>query len=213
MSRNHRAIRAIRSAAGFTLVELLVALALLALTVALLPGTLRLGARAWEARGELEQAGEVGLAFHAIEQKLLGALPIYESGGEAGGVGLAFRGDAQTLSFVAASENGPAGAGLYRWQLGPATGQTTGLLMGIGLHLAGAPATVGETRTLLRDGSAVRFRYRGAQPTGSEPAEWHEAWTRSDALPELVEMRIEGIAGSTRGQRRLLVAPRVGIRQ
>ncbi len=198
--------------AGFTLVELLVALALMALSVALLPGALRLGTRAWEAQTALERAGDAGLALHAVEHKLAAALPLQDLDPETGHLRFGFSGDQRRLYFLAASDNGPAGAGVYRWRLEPATASDTGLVLHISLHGARQGEAPVETRTLLREATPVRFRYFGPQPTEDATAQWHDAWDRTDALPLLVEMTIDN-AGPQRAPRQLLVALRIGSRR
>jgi prepilin-type N-terminal cleavage/methylation domain-containing protein len=200
-----------RGDAGFTLVEVLVALALTGLCVAMFPGMLRLGTRAWEAQGELERAGDAGLALLAVEQKLAAALPLSDLDPETRRQRFGFSGDQRRLAFVAASDNGPSGAGVYRWHLEPASIQDTGLMLRVALFGAGSSAAA-ETRLLVRDATPVRFRYHGSQPLGDEPAQWHDAWTRVDGLPGLVEITIDS-AGPQRAPRRLLVALRVGSRR
>lgn len=201
-----------RREAGFTLVELLVALALLALSVAMLPGALRLGARAWDAQTELERASDAGLALHAIEQKLATALLLQDLDPETGQLRFGFSGDARRLNFLAASDTGPAGAGVYRWRLEPATASDTGLVMQVSLHGAKSGEAGLETRTLLRETTPVRFRYFGSQPTDDDDAQWRDAWDRTDALPTLVELTIAS-AGPQRAPRQMLVALRIGSRR
>jgi general secretion pathway protein J len=200
------------SDSGLTLVELLVALALAALTMALLPGALRLGYRAWEAQGELEHASEASLALHAIEQRLAAALPVYEVEAESRAFSLVFRGTASMLEFVAATESGPAGGGLYRWRLTPAKADGTGLSLLIAPYAPGGAATPGETRVLSRAGSAVRFRYLGLASTEAREAQWQESWTRADAMPIAVEIRLEAAPESRVAARRVVVALRLAAR-
>ena len=212
MSARSKRIAQCRREAGFTLVELLVALALLALSVALLPGTLRLGTRAWEAQSELERASDAGLALHAVEHKLAAALPLQDLDPETGQLRFGFSGDARRLNFLAASDTGPAGAGVYRWRLEPATAADTGLVMHVSLHGAQQGEAGVETRTLLREATPVRFRYFGSQPTEDDNAQWRDAWERTDALPTLVELTIDS-AGPQRAPRQMLVALRIGSRR
>ena len=103
---------------GFTLIELLVGLALLALTVALMPGTLRLGSRAWETRSDLERLSELASGLAILEQRIAEASPAFERSAT-GSIRVSFTGDSHTLDFVSPTEIGPAGAGVYRYRLEP----------------------------------------------------------------------------------------------
>lgn len=196
--------------AGFALIELLVALALLALAVTLMPGALRLGARAWEARNDLERASASALAMALVERRISEAMAIYERD-EAGGIRLAFVGTDRSLSFIAAAANGPAGGGVYRHRLG--TGDATGAGLALAMRLYRPAETDGrqqglsESRLLVASPATARFRYYGAIDTTSRP-QWHETWSRADAFPALVEI----VLAESTGKRRSVVAPRLDSR-
>ena len=195
--------------AGLTLVELLVALALASLTMTLLPGALRLANRAWEAQAELERSSEVALALHAIEQRLASAQPVYEVDTRLRSVAVAFKGTATMLEFVSASESGPAGGGLYRWLLAPVDADRTGLSLYVHPYTAARTEAHGETRALLRSGASVRFRYHGLQGPDTRRAQWHSDWSRTDALPELVEIHVQALPQARIVERRHVVALRL----
>lgn len=205
---------------GFTLFEMLVGMALLALVVALLPGALRLGARAWEAGGDLERTSDLTLALDMLEQRIAEAVPVFERDAS-GSIGVSFVGDRRTLGFVSASENGPGGAGVYRYRLEPrlsgAVGsQNGGLVVTMSLYVPSpVPARdhTGwtETKQLIPEPTAVEFRYFGSQPAGA-PSQWHPAWERRDVLPALVEVHVDGSTRPPGVARRLLIAPRIDVR-
>jgi prepilin-type N-terminal cleavage/methylation domain-containing protein len=198
------------SEAGFALIEVLVALALLALAIALMPGALRLGTSAWEARSELDRASREGLALTLVERRIAEAMATYERD-ETGGIRIAFVGTEQALSFIAAGTSGPAGGGVYRHRLAASDPTGSGLSLAVSLYRpadpAPAPPGTAETRILVPPPAQVKFRYFGALAPGSSP-QWHEAWSRADAFPALVEITLTTPAG----KRRSVVAPRLEIR-
>jgi prepilin-type N-terminal cleavage/methylation domain-containing protein len=182
-----------RSDAGFSLLELVVGLGVLALLLALLPGSLRLGQRTFE-RTAMIEAREGHLATRAfLGASLAEAMPLYVSP-RTGGTGLAFRGTALTLEFIAPSAAGPTGGGLYRYRLSvqPIPGRReAGLTLTMAPFRPGGEAErAGEARVLAEgpDG-AVGFRYFGRiERRGEAPPQWTPEWPRSDALPDLVEV-------------------------
>lgn len=215
--------------AGFSLIEVIVGLALLGLAIALLPAALRLASGLFNAEREIEQAGNLALGLQVVADRLAVALPIYETSPD-GGVRFAFTGSSRSLSMVVASDTGPRGGGLYRWVLAPPVTagdhqHASGLTLELWLHGAG-PALSGDTvagdgtpeatieppaerRLLLPASRTARFAYFGAQPTAEARPQWHEAWTRRDGLPLLIAITIEH---PPQPARRIIVAPRLGVR-
>ena len=105
-----------RSDSGYSLIELLISLSILALLLAMIPGTLRLGRRAWETPGQIDETpGAAALAF--AERQLKSALPIFKRNAQ-GLQGLQFSGSEQSLSFVSELQSGPYGGGLYKIDVG-----------------------------------------------------------------------------------------------
>jgi hypothetical protein len=130
-----------------------------------------------------------------LRARLGEAMPLYEQR-TAGMVRVAFNGAADGLSFVAPAPNGPQGAGLYRYALEivPAAGRGRGALI---VKLApyqpkqgeAAVEWASERHELVRGVKSAAFRYFGRAELRAEPA-WHAAWTRTDALPSLVEIAV-----------------------
>lgn len=177
--------------AGFSFVEVLVSLTLLALIVILLPGTIRLAARASIESAKLIEStqGEDVLGF--IRQTIAETVPILESDQE-GAVAVAFRGDAHSVDYVAPLTYGPAGGGLYRMRLRfvQNDGDARSSLM-----LDFAPyrrdfSALPESRRLFESVASGDIRYFGIQ-TGSPLPQWSSAWTRSDRLPDLIAIDVK----------------------
>ena len=182
---------------GFTLLELLISLVLLALILSFVGGALRFGARAWEAAGALDGGASMGAVRTFLEHRLAEAMPAYERD-EVGRVRIAFSGLSQELSFVSPFSRGTAGAGLYRFSLAPrpvVRGARTGMALGLKLS-SYQPDTVrpdadtsAEEQLLLEDIAGLRLRYFGRKDLRS-PAAWHAEWSRADALPDLIEISV-----------------------
>lgn len=178
---------------GFTLIEVLVALILLALVLALLAEGLRFARATWDATARLDELAGSDAAETFLRARLAEALPLYEPR-KAGTVGLLFHGARDALSFVAPAPNGPAGGGLYRYvlEVAPASGRRV-LVVKVAPYLASQGTTDAEgapqQRELIRNITSVEFRYFGRSAIGAEPG-WKADWTRTDALPELVEITV-----------------------
>lgn len=183
----------LRSDAGFTLLELLVSLAILAIVLSFLPGTLRLGQRVWEGDARfLRQEGAAAFE-RAVEQRLSQAMPVFIR--DTGGVRIDFEGRPDRVEFIAPSATGPAGGGVYRFSLAAEGGQALKLRQTLyrpaSTDAAALPATDHIAPTKVR---ALSLRYFG-QARLEEAAGWQTEWPRRDALPELVEITIRQCRG------------------
>jgi general secretion pathway protein J len=184
-----------RPEAGFTLIEVLVSLVLLALLLTLLAGGLRYARSTWDAAARLDQLADADMAETFLRARLAEAMPVYEQR-KAGTVRALFRGDGDSMSFVAPAPNGPAGAGLYRYTLEAGGGRGSGwrmLVVELVPHLPSLSDSALERPPdryeLMRNIRSVSFRYFGRGDQQAEPA-WHVAWPRADVLPSLVEIVI-----------------------
>ena len=88
-----------RSTAGFTLVELLVSLTILALLLAMVPGTLRLGRRAWETPVQLDQSSDELAALGFLQTQIKSAVPIFERDAQGASPGPHFRASRRALAL------------------------------------------------------------------------------------------------------------------
>lgn len=197
------------SEAGFTLIEVLVALVVLAIVVAMLPGAFRFAHATWDAAARLDRRAGYDIAGGFLRSRLAEAMPIFEP--TASGLKrIAFQGTGETLSFVAATPNGPAGAGLYRFALemglADARSRAPALLARVRPYRTGAAdSDAGEERRMLVEGvTGLAIRYFGRGEARSEPA-WLGAWTSTDALPMLVELTVTSREGGGTATRTFVV--------
>ena len=185
---------------GFTLIELLVSLAILALLMAMVPSTLRLGRRAWETPGQLDQASDAAAALAFAEHHVAGALPLFDPDPQ-GTPRIAFSGLPQSLSFVIPMSSGPYGGGLYRIEIGAATESAPSLHVSLYTsgNASGRATPLSEHRSLGNGFASLQFRYFGL-PAMGEVARWQDQWPRHDRLPDLVEIIATPKAGSAKPQ-------------
>lgn len=220
--------------AGFTLLELLVALSVLAVLMALMFGGLRFGSRVWE-RGDASLRGLAELQTasnfirRAIAQSVPKSLPAqsgdvrFDGGAqpEAAEPGsdeaaLAFRGRPDALRLVTLAPSQLLPGGLYEIALGLDGGGRGGYRLSAWFRpldrSGSAPSTLDrDARTrqvvLLTGVADVRLRYFGQGDDFDEPPQWHERWEDMLARPNLVSMRVDFPPGDARMWPELIVAP------
>lgn len=188
---------------GFTLVEVLLATALLAAGLALAFATLR-AATATVQRGEaLSQRNErIRAVSGFLRSRLSAARPVVFATDESGGVAYRFRGDGERVEFVADLPDylGRGGPYLHRLEVERVAGG--GVRLVVSFHMVQGGAVVGDGRAadamapeVLADGlRSVDLRYRGLRADG-KPAEWQSRWDQGDAMPLQVELRLRDADG------------------
>lgn len=207
-----------RAAAGFTLVELLIALSMISLITLLLFSGLRLGLDTWErVDASVERLAEQRAVYAFLARTLNQMRPetlMLDAEPHA-----IFAGDAQRLEFVAPLSRhlGPPGLYLLRLSLEPTDQGATLVLTHWLLHpetLAGgaghpawtplADAEVGGLdllddsqsagvfgRTpLLDNAEGFAIRYFGVREGDTEPG-WFEDWLDQPAPPQLIRLRLD----------------------
>ena len=187
---------------GFSLIEMLAAVVILALVLAFLPGTFRLTQATWRATAQVDRAAARDSSREFLQARLQEAMPLFERA-PSGLVSLAFHGASDAVSFIAPSANGPAGGGLYKFTLSVRSrgeGQSDLVLAlapyappGAGSGQAPPP----EEHILYESIGGASLRYYGRNPARAAPA-WHAEWPRQDALPMLVELSMAGGTGPGR---------------
>ena len=181
-------------AGGFTLVELLVGITLVAMIVTLAYGGVRLSTRSWDkAESVIAASDEMRLANGFIRAQLAQARPIPLV--EADGDRIAFQGEPHRVIFIAPMPVQRRNIGmLYLFSLGFRQ-EANQLRLEVGYtgyfpDTTPFPGTEAAASSILVDKIETgEIAYFGVNEIG-EPPRWHDRWERRDALPELVRFRL-----------------------
>jgi prepilin-type N-terminal cleavage/methylation domain-containing protein len=182
-----------RRQAGFTLIELVVGLALLGLITTLLIGVLGTGLAA-TSQGE-RRAVRIEASFHAhrlLRERLEQAMPVAWL--EKGRAIPVFKGKIDRLRFVAPTPPWPGIGGLALAEL-ILTGGNLVLEEGpFGPAMREAHIANDARRTALADGIAsIQLSYYGRQRR--RRAAWHDNWSAGEGLPELIRLSVKDVDG------------------
>ena len=179
-----------QSEQGLTLIELLLALAILAVLTGFLAGGLSIGRRAFDADQSNEISSETDSAIQAISALIASALPI-PAGTANPKSGVMFNGRQEILSFGGLSEGRSLRGGPHMIRLRRSGADLVVDVVGLSAETAGSTAAVTPTRVVvLRGVRDLRFSYFGSL-NPAEPPVWQTQWFRAERLPDLVSVRIE----------------------
>jgi general secretion pathway protein J len=201
-----------RRIAGFTLVELMVALLLLALMSSILYGSLSLSATSWD-RGEAkaEQAGDMRQTGEFLRQALTAEHPLRLH--KALDQPLYFAGASDSLAFAGATP-GRVGGGIYYFRIALApSGESSKLLLSRTIPDYTAlkpPSFDGADASVLADGVAqLKFSYFGRDPDAADVVDpsWRDHWDDPQILPLLIRMEVKTAQGTSWPP--LVVEPRI----
>jgi general secretion pathway protein J len=172
---------------AFTLLEVLLALSIVAALMVIVSGGLRVGLTAWQ-RGEAHSAKldrDRSLVV-LLEGALAGAFPYRVTPGDAEQPRLLFDGQPDRLTFATLSPplSTTAPAAFSAVSLAADAGGLT-----LRQQILPSPVPLDRVEPMLVDAraSALRFRY-----LGDEPESWEDVWdlTKEDSLPRAVEITL-----------------------
>lgn len=193
-----------RDASGFTLLEMLVSLVLLALLSTVLLEGVRFATRTLERQlAGFERAGALPPAYGFLRTSLAGARPIVPVNGETDAV--AFDGRSDSIAFVSAAPRGAVRGGLYLFTVDVASDRLRARWRLFNGLLPGAEEDAGEAMLLDRVGR-IDIAYFGGRPGDADVA-WRDQWRGVPYLPLAVRFGIELENGGTAPA--LVVAPRL----
>jgi general secretion pathway protein J len=186
-----------RRSAGFTLIELVLAMALLGAMMVLLYSGLAFSLRSWDA-GEANgrRTADRRIGEHFLRRELAELFPMRFK--DPMSVKVAFLGEANKLKFVSSRPAGITQGGLSLVGVeveGGAAPRERHLVMRRAMPDDDAkdfgPLDRAERVVLLQDVESVQFDYFGTENDFTEP-KWYSAWPYTERIPRLVRMRIRG---------------------
>jgi general secretion pathway protein J len=183
----------LRNARGFTLMEMMIAMALIGMALTIAFAALRFASRSWERTAELgAEFDQLRIATQVVRRQLaqVQAIKPDETKRE-----LLFHGGSQTLEFVAPApvQDGRLAA-LYHYRLRFGSDE-----QGTALVLEYRPYRPGETQawqgevdsSLLAGGlQGGRFSYYPATPLQAG-SPWQPQWDKPEQLPRMVRMELQ----------------------
>jgi len=187
----------VKNQTGFTLLELLIAMALMGLVLVMLYGSLRLGMRSWDAGEQrAESVNEVRLIEDFIRRQLRQSMTVHREDPEQGQV-VVFEGEPDRLTFVAPMLSYLGLGGLYVIQFDVVHDQGADRL-----RMRWSPyrpivesaqqrkeTTVPEETVLVEGVSDLQWEYFGVLEDNQEP-QWTERWQSVQQRPQLVRLNL-----------------------
>ena len=185
-----------KSQAGFTLLELLISMTLLAMLFVLLFGGLRFGMRAWE-RGtsSADAVDQVRIVQDLMRRQIERSCPRHRAAaGPQDPPRVDFTGDAAGLAFLAPAPGAAGGVPCVATSLSVAA---DGRLKQLVLY-------INRTSTALLHGvQGIELSYRAGDGV------WRGGWSGETALPMLVRLRVTFPKEDNRVWPELFIAPRI----
>jgi prepilin-type N-terminal cleavage/methylation domain-containing protein len=175
-----------RNERGYSLIELLVVLALMGLIAIAMSGGIRFGAKVWERTGTQVELLEQTQGAQVLLRNLLSTVAprLFDPGNPNEDT---FVGDRRRMSFTAPLSPSLGQGGLARFNLTASSenGATA-------LEIAWKPrhgASVQSKQLLLRGAGAIAFSYATVDATGA--IAWTDNWTADAGTPVLIRIRAD----------------------
>ena len=198
--------------AGFTLIEMLVALAILALMTALIATSIGMARKALSFVEVASSEAPVAAAQSYVHAAIVQARPVQRAGVTTGRE-LGFAGTSEAVSFI--TSYGPRGQydGLYRVVLAraPSPDHPSRFDLVVTQSLYRPPSGGSEppfvtpaSALLIENITGLSFSYFAAAEDGSGPL-WQDSWSALDQLPALVAIDVAFAPGDARKWQRMTI--------
>lgn len=200
---------------GFTLLELIISLALISLIVVFLSGGFKFGRRVWETTESIHDRASLGPIQNYLRSTLSRARPIFFKSTQSIG-SVAFIGDQNRLQFVANQSGNLMVGGVHIVEF-LIKEKRKFVNLEVRQHVyrrdvfdKSRPSDADDTRILIENAKKVRFRYYGAVTPGG-PKDWHTTWRDNSTLPNLVGINLEFTEDDPRKWPELIVELRLAV--
>lgn len=202
------------ASAGFTLIEVLIAMTLLSIMVVLLFSSLRICAQSWE-QGERKMAevNEVAVVYNFFQRHLSSARPLWNDFADGNGAPganrpetgaatenkdktFSFQGKKKSLQFVSIFPASAGRAGMQLFSIQPqqhAKEQLIKVTLTPFFPLTEDAEWRPEQEILLKHVSDFTLAYFGADDTGK--SRWQDEWLEKSVHPQLVKISIDTTNG------------------
>jgi general secretion pathway protein J len=184
-----------RASAGFTLIEVLIAMTLLGIMVVLLFSSMKICADSWQ-KGEdkITKVNEVAVVYQFFQHHLSTAKPLWDDFSDENKIKVfAFQGKSQELQFVSAFPASAKKSGLQLFSLkliNHGNEQIIQVSITPFFPSAEGEAWRKEEVTLLRHVRNFSLSYFGSDDAQTEGI-WQEDWLVKESQPRLVKIKIE----------------------
>jgi general secretion pathway protein J len=194
------------SDAGFTLLEVLVSMTLLAMLSVALLSAIHFGTEIWHAS---ERAASDSNRIRSVQAELSQAIAraYPETVADASDGHVDFDGQADSLTFLVPDENVPGALSRIAIAVDD-DDKAANLTMSQVLELAASPDDDDTRRVLLRGVKSIDIAYFGKRGDKAV-AEWDDSWRNRNTLPQLIRIRIAFADAHARPWPDLIVAPHI----
>lgn len=193
-----------QTARGFTLLEVLISVALISVIFIIIAGALQFSVRAWrKADTSITAMQDVAFAQSIIRQTLEEAYP------RLGGDGyIDFTGDIDGVRFI-----GPTPNAINTPTRSHITISTVDAEDGVAISIEFRPEFTEDTvrETLIEGFSDVSFAFLPPKKDGAPPPEWTDKWAGEARLPALIKIDAQPHDEDMREWPTLLIAPQIDV--
>jgi general secretion pathway protein J len=193
--------------AGFTLIELMVAFALMGLLIMIMGGGVRFGVRVWEASQlRADAMGEIQAIRGFMRERTLAMRPVRQAGADRSQKAIAFQGSARDMEFVTLMPSYVTRGGLYHVAFGVSDdGASDAITMRWWPYGGGQTGPGTGQRRLMEGIKELKISYFG-NPENTGDDRWQDTWSESATLPRLVSIKLAFPEGDHRVWPELMVA-------
>lgn len=192
--------------AGFTLLELLVAMALVGLLSLVLWGGLHFGTQVWRVSDDdMREGDSVRMVQNELTRMISAAYPAFQQI-DASHARILFDGDPHRLQFLAPDRATPGSMSVVTIE--EAQGTHDVAMRTVTRAELATESDPGWSRILLDHLKSLEFSYYGSNNPQEEPA-WHSEWKDRTRPPALVRIRVAFVDAHARHHPEFVIRPRI----